>query len=101
MKRAREHIAPGLGDDDVPVVDVRASAGDGGMVTGESDTRGADRAPAPVTVVSGEEGGITAALCVPVHNGLEAEALAVYEQDGEQECADKDGNADQINVLVR
>ena len=100
-ERAGDHIASGLGDDHIAVIDVGSASGDRGAVPGERDARGAGRTPASVTVVSGEEGGIAAALRIPVHDGSEAEAFAVYERSGEQERTDKDGNANQINVLMR
>ena len=101
LQRAGDAIAPGLGEDHLVVIGVGPAAADAGVVAEKGDLRRAGGVPGTVAVVAGEEGGIAALYRVPVHDGLDAEALAVYEQDRDKERADEDGNADEINVLVR
>ena len=100
-ERAGEHIAPRLRDDHVAVVGIGPAAVYRGAVAGEDDARRAGAVPVAGAVVARKPGGVAAVLGIPVHDGRESETLPVHEQQREQDGADKDGNADKVDMLMR
>ena len=100
-QRARENIAACLGDDDAAVIGIGPASCNHGMIPGEGDPCCAGGIPGTVPVVEREKDGVAASFRVPIHNCFQPEAFAVDEQDREKKRTRKDGNADQINMLVR
>ena len=100
-ERAGEHIAARLRNDHVAVVGVGPAAVDHGGVALEDDPRRAGVIPVPVPVVARKPGGVGAVLGIPVDDRGEAVTLPVHEKHGDQDGADEDGNAKEVDVLMR
>ena len=101
LQIAAEHVAPGLSDHDVAVINISPVAGDRRSVSGKRDHCRACSIPGTVLIISGEVRGIRVLLRVFIHDLCDPQRFSVHEQDRQYKAADNDGNADLIKSIMR